>query len=457
MSNIDLDIQNYKQEDIEKFFKLNIPYTVSDVEKNEYKIRTTLLSSDLVTREIKRDVIVFCTAAKQWLLFSKFGESSIEPISANGQKNPNPNLYDDYRQPPSTIPKNFRLDYNQLPVALTETIAKKEREVIYQEPKNFTYTDSSEFFKGDLNPLNTRVVNKCLAIDSKFRNNYGETTSSDFMVQLPSKINKVVSMQLSSIEIPMTFYNISECYGNDYIIIGVDIQKNSNVTRYNTVLIIPTSSYTAEHLINTLNETLDNCALIDSLGDMFRDPDKIFSNLIFELDLDGNGNGTGKTILKLKNQNSNIINIELDFTKNKRGHEDNIDIRKKMGWNIGFTYKKYSGEVSYTSNTVIDMKTIKHIYLSIDDYQKSVNNLFLNAFDNFTVNENTLARISSDKEDFTIFMDNSLGLISTPRKYFGPVDLQRLHVQLFDEHGRVLDFNESNFSFVLTLKVLYDV
>ena len=61
------------------------------------------------------------------------------------------------------------------------------------------------------------------------------------MVQLPSKINKVVSMQLSSIEIPMTFYNISECYGNDYIIIGVDIQKNSNVTRYNTVLIIPTS------------------------------------------------------------------------------------------------------------------------------------------------------------------------------------------------------------------------
>jgi hypothetical protein len=128
-----------------------------------------------------------------------------------------------------------------------------------------------------------------------------------------------------------------------------------------------------------------------------------------------------------------------------------------MGWNIGFTYKKYTGDVSYISNTVIDMKTVKHLYLSIDDYQKSVNNLFLNAFDNLTVNENTLARISSDKEDFKIFMDNSLGLISAPRKYFGPVDLQRLHIQLFDEHGRILDFNESNFSFVLTLKVLYDV
>jgi hypothetical protein len=457
MSNIDLDIQNYKQEDIEKFFKLNIPYTVSDVEKNEYKIRTTLLSSDLVTKELKRDVIVFCTAAKQWLLFSKFGESSIEPISANGRKNPNPNLYDDYRQPPSSIPKNFRLDYNQLPVALTETIAKKEREVIYQEPKNFTYTDSSEFFKGDLNPLNTRVVNKCLAIDSKFRINYSDTQASDFMVQLPSKINKVVSMQLSSIEIPMTFYNISENYGNNYINISVDIEVNSVITQYNTVLIVPTCSYTANHLIYTLNKCLTSCYLIDSLGNLVNDSNNIFQNIVFELDLDSSGNGTGKTIIKLSNENSNIINIGLDFTKNIRGEEDNINIRTKMGWNIGFTYKKYTGDVSYISNTVIDMKTVKHLYLSIDDYQKSVNNLFLNAFDNLTVNENTLARISSDKEDFKIFMDNSLGLISAPRKYFGPVDLQRLHIQLFDEHGRILDFNESNFSFVLTLKVLYDV
>ena len=457
MSNIDLDIQNYKQEDIENFFKLNIPYTVSDVEKNEYKIRTTLLSSDLVTRELKRDVIVFCTAAKQWLLFSKFGESSIEPISANGQKNPNPNLYDDYRQPPSTIPKNFRLDYNQLPIALTETIAKKEKEVIYQEPKNFTYTDSSEFFKGDLNPLNTRVVNKCLTIDSKFRNNYSDTQASDFMVQLPSKINKVVSMQLSSIEIPMTFYNISQNYGNNYINIGVSSQENSKIINYNTVLIIPTSSYSAINLIDTLNDCLNSANVVDSLGNVVNDSNNIFQNVIFELDLDSSGNGTGKCIIKLKNEDSNITNITLDFTKNINGEEDNIDIRTKMGWNIGFTYKKYSGSISYISNTVVDMKTIKHLYLSIDDYQKSVNNLFLNAFDNFTVNENTLARISSDKEDFTIFMDNSLGLISTPRKYFGPVDLQRLHVQLFDEHGRILYFNESNFSFVLTLKVLYDV
>lgn len=450
MSNIDLDIQNYKQEDIEKFFKLNIPYTVSDVENKEYEIRTTLLSSDLVTKELKRDVIVFCTAAKQWLLFSKFGESSIDPISANGIKNPNPNLYDDFQQPPSSIPKNFRLDYEQIPHSLTNTIAKKEKEVIYQEGKPFIYTDSNEFFKGDLNPLNTRVVNKCLSIDSKFRNNYGETQASDFMIQLPSKINKVVSMQLSTIELPLTFYNISSSHGNNFVNISL---KTTNGSEHKKTIVVPNASYSAKHLVDTINEILVGADLTQGLGES----DELFTHIRFELDLDDNGNGSGKCFIKLADESSDIVDIGLDFTKNVNGVSDNIDIKKKLGWNLGFTYKKYHGTTSHVSNTVVDVKTIKYLYLSIDDYQKSVNNLFLNAFDNFTVNENTLARISSNTEDFTILMDNSLGLLTEPRKYFGPVDLQRLHVQLFDDHGRIIDFNESNFSFVLNLKILYDV
>lgn len=454
MANIDLDIQNYKQEDIEKFFKLNIPYTVSDVEKQEYKIRTTLLSSDLVTRELKRDVIVFCTAAKQWLLFSKFGEQSIEPVSSNGKKDPNPILYDEFRKPPSSIPKNFRLDYNQLPQSLTEIISRKDSEVIYKEPKDFTYINTGEFFKGELNPLNTRIIEKCLTIDSKFRINYSDTEASDFMVRLPSKISKVVSMQVTSIEMPMSFYNISEKYGNNFINISVSRREGDILKYYETVLIIPSATYTARHLLNIINEKLYSLNLFDfsnttNLGDVFR-------NVVFDLDLDSEGNGTGKCIIRLRDQGSNIENIGLDFTKNIEGKVDNHDIRTKLGWNLGFTYPKYNGLIHYESNAVVDMKTIKHMYLSVDDYQKSVNNIFVNAFDNVNVNENTLARISSVSEDFTILMDNSLGLITTPRKYFGPVDLQRLHIQIFDDHGRILHFNEGNFSFVLTIKTLYD-
>ena len=48
-------------------------------------------------------------------------------------------------------------------------------------------------------------------------------------------------------------------------------------------------------------------------------------------------------------------------------------------------------------------------------------------------------------------------LITEPRRYFGPVDIQRLRVQLYDDFGRILDLNKSDFSFVLNLKVLYDI
>ena len=103
------------------------------------------------------------------------------------------------------------------------------------------------------------------------------------------------------------------------------------------------------------------------------------------------------------------------------------------------------------------MKTNKYIYLAIDDYQKSVNNLFLEGINNNSINENILARISLNSDDFTILMDNSIKLITEPRIYFGPVDLQKLRVRIFDDHGRILDMNNTNYSFVLTLKILYDI
>ena len=92
--------------------------------------------------------------------------------------------------------------------------------------------------------------------------------------------------------------------------------------------------------------------------------------------------------------------------------------------------------------------------MAIDDYQKAVNNIFLEAFNSTSINENIIGRISLNTEDFTVLMEN---LITEPRKYFGPVDLQRLSVRLFDDFGRILDTNNSDFSFALNLKVLYDI
>lgn len=440
MSNIDLDIKNYNLQEIEEFFKLKKGYTVSDLEEKAYKIREILLSSDNVKKEFKRDVIVFCTAAKQWLLFSKFGEQYVEPLSKN--ENRGPIDKDNYQLPPTTVPKYNNLNPTNIPIALTNEIANKNSEVIYQDGKPFIYTDSSEFFKGTLNPLNTRIINKTLSIDTKYRQNFDTTKSSDFSIQLPSKINKVVSMQLSNIEFPMCFYNVSENYGNNYLFIYLNTKPPEN-KEYTKTIIVPDGIYSAIALVSKIN------ALFAPNGE---DVNDLFSFISLSIDIDADGNGTGKTFIVANNQTINMIGF--DFTRNKQGIPEQIDYKTKIGWNLGFIKKKYFGKTQYTSETVTDVKTIKYIYLAVDDYQKSVNNLFLEPFNNSTINENILARISLSSEDFTVLMEN---LITEPRKYFGPVDLQRLKIQLFDDHGRILDMNNCDYSFVINLKLLYDI
>ena len=46
--------------------------------------------------------------------------------------------------------------------------------------------------------------------------------------------------------------------------------------------------------------------------------------------------------------------------------------------------------------------------------------------------------------------------INRTREYFGPVDIQKLHFQILDEYGRIVDFNNMDWSCALTFDVLYD-
>jgi len=68
-----------------------------------------------------------------------------------------------------------------------------------------------------------------------------------------------------------------------------------------------------------------------------------------------------------------------------------------------------------------------------------------------------MARISIKGSHLSLIMENELTVVTEPRQYFGPVDIQRMRIRLFDEYGRILQMNGSNFSFCLKLKLLYDL
>lgn len=429
MSNLDLNINNYNYNDIEIFFKLtNKKYSESDVELKEYEIREQLLSSGAINARFKKDLIDFLEKAKQLLIFTKFGRNTIQP---------------------SEIPKNYQLDSINYPIS-KKTISR-ENELIRHKDASFVNSNNSEFYAGTLNPLNTRIISKCLTIDTRFRDELYCTMASDFTIALPTRLNKVVSMQLASIELPIHFYEISANFGNHYLYIAAAQQffPDGEIKDYETIIFIPDGNYTPVQLLSTINSLL--CPR-ECNGEMLN-PETVFSYIHFILnEIDGKAVVEPYGIC-----GPTIYSITLDFTKNEIGCPDSTSITTRIGWNLGFIHKIYKNDIIYTSDSIVDTKLMRYVYLGIDDYQKSANNLFLTAFHKSTFNENILARIALNSKSFTVLMENNLNLVTLPRNYFGPVDIQKLRVQLFDDYGRILNINHSNFSFVLNFKMLYDL
>ena len=425
-NNLDLDISNYSIKDIEKFFRLkpNYKYSESDIELKEYQIREQLLSSGHIDKAFKRDLIEFLQIAKEWLVIVKCGNPKEKNYTLNNAK---------------------IIDH------------PRESEIVKKTDTQFIYANNSDFFPGKLNPLNMRTITKCLNIDTRFRDNLYTTQSSDFVVQLPIKFNKVVSMQLAAFEIPISFYGISASYGNNHFFLRIQYAAYDDPTTAITedkTVIVPDSNYSAFDLVDTINNIL--CPKNDC-GEPIN-PDDIFSSLKFDLDINSSGSGTGKITLKTYGKNASFVNwIIMDFSKGIDGNETYANAVRTIGWNLGFIKLYYYGLCTYTAEAIVEPSTARYIYLAIEDFNNHSNDHFVSIVKDNFLNKDIIARISLKASNFSILMENDLKIVTEPRTYFGPVDIQKLRIRLYDEFGNTIQMNNSNYSFCLNMKLLYDL
>jgi len=419
---IDLDINNYTVDDLTNFFRFSKTdiLTPSIIELRETETRELLLSTGHIDKRFKRDLIAFLTDAKTVLIEKKCRTEPKPTIFQNktsmANLDPYPNIPNLATLPPRTDELNIR----------TET--------------PFVNTFNSDYFAGNMNPLKTRIITKNINIDTRFRDYSVVTNPSDFILSLPQKIQKVVSTQLSALELPMTFYNISQKYGNNKFYLEVTTQKNPAPDIVHPInILIPDGNYTNQDLLQIINSQI-------------QDPK---FDLSFNIDVNSHNSGTGKVIVTSIGKSGNSVsNVFLDFFTDQGPQ----DILYKLGWHIGFTQKIYDGSTSYISETMPYSNRIRYLYLAIDDYNNSVNNNFTSAFNKSILSPNILARISLGYIDnFGVFIGNEFNMITEPRRYFGPVDIQKLHIQVYDDMGRVVDLNGANFSFCLSFKVIYDL
>jgi hypothetical protein len=427
-SDLDLDIGNYTIKDLERFFQLspNTKYTAAQIELKEVELREILLKSGTIDKKFKADLIQFLGQAKDWLTTVKC------------KKEPRTTL------PPASKPVSFEEPNTRL------------QELLNREQTPYINTYNSEYFPDVMNPLKMRVISKYLNIDTRFRDNIGTTNSADFLINLPVKFKKVVSMQITAFEFPVAFYGISSKYGNSHFYISAKQQltEDGEIFEEAKVVVIPDGNYNASDFINIINSYVS----VRDADNTPINPESIFNYVRFRLDVAETGSGTAKVYLETTGAlDYTIKSICLDFTRDINGIPDKVPVTTKIGMNLGFTKSIYDGKTSYLSETLIEPANIRYIYLAVDDFNNNVNNQYISAFNNSMMCPNILARISIKGSYFSLMMETELGNQFEPRKYFGPVDIQKLQFRIFDDHGRILDMNNSNFSCCILFKMLYDL
>jgi hypothetical protein len=392
-------------------FELPSDYNQELVDIQEKKLRDNIVNNQTIHENIKNKTLIFLKEAKQVLLTDLA------------------NFY------------NTRFDLKPTPIDSDNNHDVQER-----KPTPFLNSFPSEFFPGIINPLKKRVSTKNLNIDTRFRENYYGSPATNYHLNLPIKMSSVMTMQLSAFEMPTTFYNVSKQYGNNFMTISIT-DSTIPITPITTsaVLTIQDGNYTYDTITSYLNSILTN------LGDPF-------DNLIFAINI-MNTSGSGQMVVGVKTGvDLTTIQFSLNFQADKNGKEDkSTPLPLKLGWTLGFRNGFYINNSTYVSEGVVDLLGPRYIYLVVDDYNNNVNNNFYSAFTTSILNNNILARISMNANFFDILGQNNLSIITTPREYYGPVDIQKMNIQLLDEYGRVLDINNMDYSFCLTFKTVYDI
>ena len=78
-----------------------------------------------------------------------------------------------------------------------------------------------EYAKGVINPLERRTIKRIISIDTLFRDNHGSTSSADYIWNLPTPINNVLSMKLVSMEFPNIIKMFSETRKNSIFTVNL--------------------------------------------------------------------------------------------------------------------------------------------------------------------------------------------------------------------------------------------
>ena len=267
---------------------------------------------------------------------------------------------------------------------------------------------------------------KYVNIDTRFVNEYNKSNFNhieNYVVKLPGTLREVLSVKVSQIEIPMTFFNISSSLDNNYCSL-------KNVTLNSTKIITINDG---NYLYSTVN--------FNNLGD----------DITYSLDLSNN-------YVTFKNTSSTSTYL-FDFTTDPSGNYCKTNYKSKLGWLLGFRNETYTLGPGRTiiSESMMNIHTVRYLYLILDEFTNSFPNSFLSVLEDSFLNKKILARIAINTTVYPfgsvlVGNQNNAVMLSDTRNFQGKVDLHRINVSLVTEWGTSVNLNGNDFSFLLEIE-----
>ena len=474
MDNFDLNINNYSVSELEELLTLGRLYNADEIINKKDSICMKIVNDNTLSFEMKSNLEKFFHGASSLLKNIKFGGDNNDNNGNNGN---NGDAYD-LR---SIKMENFS-DFKN-------SMMKNGNNIIISDPMaahnirvDRTITPGSNVDdygtqRGVINPLLMNTILKAVNVDTRFRENYYSTKSTNITITLPFRLERVISYRIVGITLPLSYYNISQSYGNNVVQINIYSRTVSGKIDVSYNLILPDGCYNTTQNVSIYSSSLEeviNNILKNDQNSPNNNPLTPNLNLIYTID-----RTSGRSIIAQNAVASGTIpyNFEIITNVGYNLQKDQVEddymrvLMLRLGWVLGFRLAKYNSSNlfppttygSIVSEGICFTKFPLYGFLAIDDFNNNANDYYMSVFSDSVSVPNIIAKVNFTQfnEAVGAFQaaqgESTSNAINREKRYFGPVNIQKLKITLYDDLGRVLDLNNMDWSLELAFECVYNM
>jgi hypothetical protein len=492
MDAFDLNIDNYTIDELEDFFMLGrsagVPiYDTGNVDQKRSMLLNKLTGDPSLPHSLKIGIKTFLEQAGQRIVgYINGANSSVSGGRISAMYNPYSAVAPlSNTQSPQAGSAAF--------TGLQNTVVQQGSHFLIQNPsamnqqqqqqqhsssltqQSSIQAGSTEFQgsgTGVVNPIQRRTIKRALNIDTRFRPNYNSTKSTDIQISLPYRFEKVIGLRVAAVEMPLTYYAISADNGNNVFRVNwVDnvTDPASPVTRAD-VITVPDGNY--ETVFTSTSDTR-NTTIESAINALLKETPHGNAPLYLRFTVDRT---SGRSIFAQDISGAAYaIPFTITFNVDQSGRTvEQAALPLYLGWSLGFRGAVYnrggttSASTQTTSTAIISEGTCcihgpQYAFIAIDDYNNSVNNYFISAYKDSVASPNVVARLNLTQiqqcgQVYQMGQDDGVSnqMDFRSRTYFGPVDIQKMRVTVFDEFGRIINLNNMDWSMAILFECMYE-